>query len=53
MLDKEIESALTTLESQLNEINEMLKEVSDDIYKVDFLNTLFLLHIKKMQKLEN
>ena len=36
MLNKEIEAALTTLESQLNEINEMLKEVSDDIIQGGF-----------------
>lgn len=36
MLDKEIESALTTLEAQLNEINEMLKEVSDEIIQGGF-----------------
>jgi len=36
MLNKEIEAALTTLESQLNEINEMLKEVSDDIIRGGF-----------------
>jgi len=36
MLNKEIEAALTTLESQLKEINEMLKEVSDDIIQGGF-----------------
>jgi hypothetical protein len=36
MLNKEIEAALTTLESQLNEIKEMLKEVSDDIIQGGF-----------------
>ena len=45
MLDKEIESALTTLESPLNEINEMLKEVSDDIIQGGFSEyTIFVAH---------